>query len=49
VNYAGDQFQFPGLDQVTILLPDSLKSAGKVNLTLTVDTQPTNAIPLQFQ
>ena len=49
VNYAGDQFQFPGLDQVDILLPASLKSAGKVNLILTVDAQPTNAIPLQFQ
>jgi uncharacterized protein (TIGR03437 family) len=49
VTYAGPQPQFPGLDQVDILLPASLQSAGKVNLTLTVDSQPTNSIALQFQ
>jgi uncharacterized protein (TIGR03437 family) len=49
VNYAGPQSQFAGLDQVQILLPDSLKGAGKVNLILTVDAQITNAISLQFQ
>jgi uncharacterized protein (TIGR03437 family) len=48
-DYVGAQSQFPGLDQVNILLPDSLKGAGKINLTLTVDSQQTNAIPLQFQ
>jgi uncharacterized protein (TIGR03437 family) len=49
VIYAGAQSQFAGLDQIDLLLPDSLKSAGKVNATLTVDGQVTNAIPLQFQ
>jgi uncharacterized protein (TIGR03437 family) len=47
--YAGGQSQFPGLDQVDIFLPQSLKSTGKVNVSLMVDSQPTNAIPLQFQ
>jgi uncharacterized protein (TIGR03437 family) len=49
VIYAGGQSQFPGLDQVDVLLPQSLKSTGKVNVSLMVDSQPTNAIPLQFQ
>jgi uncharacterized protein (TIGR03437 family) len=49
VTYAGPQSQFAGLDQVDLLLPPSLKSAGKVSLILTVDSQATNPIPLQFQ
>jgi len=49
VNYAGTQSQYPGLDQVQILLPTTLKGAGRVNLILSVDSQQTNAIPLQFQ
>jgi uncharacterized protein (TIGR03437 family) len=49
VNYAGTQSQYPGLDQVQIQLPATLKGAGRVNLILTVDSQQTNAIPLQFQ
>jgi uncharacterized protein (TIGR03437 family) len=49
VTYAGPQTQFPGLDQVNMFLPESLKSAGKVNVSLTADSQTSNAIPLQFQ
>jgi uncharacterized protein (TIGR03437 family) len=49
VTYAGPQPQFPGLDQVNIFLPESLKSAGKVNVSLTADGQSSNAILLQFQ
>jgi uncharacterized protein (TIGR03437 family) len=49
VSYADSQLQFPGLDQVDVLLPSSLKSAGKVSVSLIVDSQSTNAISLQFQ
>ena len=47
--YAGAQPQFPGLDQVNVLLPTSLQGAGKVNVTLSVDGQTSNSVPLTFQ
>ncbi len=35
--FAGPQPQFPGLDQVNVPLPLSLRGAGEVNVTITVD------------
>jgi uncharacterized protein (TIGR03437 family) len=49
VAYAGPQSQFPGLDQVDVLLPSSLKGAGQVNVTLTVDGEVSNTATLTFQ
>jgi uncharacterized protein (TIGR03437 family) len=49
VLYAGVQPQFPGLDQVDVLLPASLKGSGKVSVVLTVDGQDSNTIVIEFQ
>jgi uncharacterized protein (TIGR03437 family) len=49
VLFAGDQAQFPGLDQVNVQIPTSLKGAGTVNITFTVDGQSTNPVTLSFQ
>jgi len=49
VAYAGAQGQFPGLDQVNVLLPATLAGAGKVNVTLTADGQVSNPLVLNFQ
>ena len=37
VVYAGPQAQFPGLDQINVKLPGSLRGQGEVDLTLSVD------------
>ena len=37
VEYAGPQAQFPGLDQINVKLPGSLRGQGEVDLTLSVD------------
>jgi uncharacterized protein (TIGR03437 family) len=47
--YAGPQTQYPGLDQVDVLLPASLKGAGKVNTAITVGGQRSNIVTLAFQ
>lgn len=49
VVYAGAQGSFPGLDQVNLLLPASLRGAGTVNLVLTVDGTPANTVTLAVQ
>lgn len=49
VLYAGEQSGFVGVDQVNLLLPQSLAGRGEVNLTLTVDGQVANTIKLQFR
>jgi uncharacterized protein (TIGR03437 family) len=43
VEYAGVQGILPGLDQVTVVLPASLKNAGAVKLTLILNGQISNA------
>ena len=45
--YAGPQSQFPGLDQVNVPLPLSLRGAGVVNVTVTVDGVTSNAVKIQ--
>ena len=47
--FAGPQGQYPGLDQVDVLLPASLKGAGQVNISLIVDGQTSNTVTLAFQ
>jgi uncharacterized protein (TIGR03437 family) len=42
VSYAGAQPQFPGEDQIDVLLPQSLAGAGDVVIQVTVDGQTAN-------
>jgi uncharacterized protein (TIGR03437 family) len=49
VTYAGPQPQFPGLDQVDVLLPASLNGAGQVRVSITADGVVSNDIALMFQ
>jgi uncharacterized protein (TIGR03437 family) len=42
VAYAGAQPQYPGLDQINVLLPPSLAGAGDVMILVTVDGQAAN-------
>lgn len=49
VTYAGAQLQFPGLDQVNILLPKSLAGAGTVNVILTAAGIDSNAATITIQ
>jgi uncharacterized protein (TIGR03437 family) len=43
VEYAGVQGLVPGLDQITVVLPSTLKGAGTVQLTLIVGGRRSNA------
>jgi uncharacterized protein (TIGR03437 family) len=47
--YSGAQSQYPGLDQINILLPYSLKGAGSVTLTVTAAGQASNNALLTIQ
>jgi uncharacterized protein (TIGR03437 family) len=49
VLYAGSQNQYPGLDQVNVLLPHSLAGRGVVDVQLTVDGKAANTLQLQIQ
>jgi uncharacterized protein (TIGR03437 family) len=49
VLFAGEQGGFVGVDQVNLLLPNSLAGRGEVNLALTVDGQMANTVKLQFR
>ena len=42
VSYAGPQSQFPGEDQIDVLLPQSLAGKGDVTIQVTVDGQAAN-------
>jgi uncharacterized protein (TIGR03437 family) len=44
VSYAGSQQQYPGLDQVDVLLPQSLAGSGLVSVVLTVAGTPANTV-----
>jgi uncharacterized protein (TIGR03437 family) len=46
VVYAGDQVQFPGLDQVNVQIPASLQGAGQVTVVFTIDGQTTNPVTI---
>ena len=47
--YAGAAPGFPGEDQVNVQLPDSLKGAGSVPVTVVVAGQPSNSVTIQIQ
>ncbi|HXS96965.1 MAG TPA: Ig-like domain repeat protein [Candidatus Limnocylindrales bacterium] len=49
VLYAGAQPQYPGLDQVDVQIPASLKGAGTVNIVLTVNGQAANTVTVTIQ
>ncbi len=44
VSYVGSQLQFPGLDQVNVLLPRSLIGRGELDCALSIDGQPANVV-----
>jgi uncharacterized protein (TIGR03437 family) len=44
--FAGAQGSFPGLDQVNLMLPSSLRGSGTVNLVVTVDGTAANTVTL---
>lgn len=48
-SYAGPQPQTPGLDQVNVPLPISLRGAGTVNVTVTVDGVMSNPVQIAIQ
>jgi uncharacterized protein (TIGR03437 family) len=45
--YAGPQPTFPGLDQINVPLPLSLRGAGEVNVTVTVDGVMSNSVKIE--
>ena len=49
VTYAGPQSQFPGLDQVDVLLPSTLAGSGEAQVAINVDGQVSNTVTLLFQ
>lgn len=49
VLYAGPQGSLAGLDQLNILVPESLAGAGLVNVTVTVDGVTANTLQVQFR
>jgi len=44
LQYAGAQSQYPGLDQVNVTVPYSLKGAGDVAITVTAAAPASNAV-----
>jgi uncharacterized protein (TIGR03437 family) len=49
VEYAGPQGQFVGLDQVNVFLPPELAALGTVDLTVVVNSQPSNTVRVNFR
>ncbi|HEU0123220.1 MAG TPA: hypothetical protein VFQ91_22000 [Bryobacteraceae bacterium] len=47
--YSGPQPSFPGLDQVNIELPATLRGSGEVDISLFVDDQPANLAKVVIQ
>jgi uncharacterized protein (TIGR03437 family) len=47
--YVGAQPQYPGLDQVNLVVPRSLAGAGEAPLVLTIDGQTANAVLVNFK
>ncbi len=47
--YVGAQGQFPGLDQVNLVIPRSSAGAGEVPVVLTVDGQTANAVTVNVK
>ena len=49
VLYAGAQPQYPGFDQVNLVVPPSLAGVGQVPIVLTIDGQTANAVTVNIQ
>ena len=49
VSFAGAQGGFVGLDQVNALLPRALIGRGEVDLVLTADGKPSNAVRISIR
>ena len=49
VQFAGIQPQFPGLDQLNVQLPASLKGRGEVQVVFTVDGLSTNPVTINVR
>jgi uncharacterized protein (TIGR03437 family) len=49
VVFAGAQGEFPGLDQVNVQVPESLRGRGEVTLALTIDGQTTNTVTINVR
>ena len=47
--YVGAQPQYPGLDQVNLVIPRALAGAGEVPVVLTVDGQTANAVTVNLK
>ncbi len=47
--YAGAQPQFPGLDQVNVSVPLTLRGAGLADIVVTVDGQPSNRVQVTIR
>ena len=46
--YAGPQSQYPGMDQINVILPRSLAGMGEVNLNVTVNGVSANTVRVAF-
>jgi uncharacterized protein (TIGR03437 family) len=49
VQYAGPQGQYPGFDQINVLLPASMRGNGERDLTLAVDGQSSNTLRINLR
>jgi len=49
VTFGGPQGDFPGLDQLDVLVPASLAGVGEVDLKLTVDGLAANTVRIRFK
>jgi uncharacterized protein (TIGR03437 family) len=49
VLYAGDQTEFPGLDQINVQLPGSLRGAGLVTVVVTVEDRQANVLKIRIK
>jgi uncharacterized protein (TIGR03437 family) len=49
VQYAGPQGEFPGVDQINVLVPRSLRGRGLVDITLESEESQANTTKVQFR
>ncbi len=49
VDYAGQQGDFVGLDQINVLMPKALAGRGEVDLVLSVDGKPANTVRINVR
>jgi uncharacterized protein (TIGR03437 family) len=47
--YAGPQGQYPGLDQVNVILPIALRGSSLVSVTVAADGVQSNPVQLSIQ